>query len=243
MSRFRPRDHAGDSGDDRTRSGSAGWPRPSPRCSSRSTRSARPAAGSRPARLPFVAGIDRFLPAAFGALHPKYGTPHVALLVQAAIAAVFVFLGQAGTTVQGAYDVLVSMGIIAYFMPFLFMFAAMIRAAARAGRARGDAGARRPPVAIALAAIGFLATARVDRAGVHPGGRRGEQAAGGAEDRRAVGAAAGRRRGGLCHGKRGGAHELASRSPTPPARGWRCRSRRRWWRCTSGLSCSWRTAS
>ena len=78
------------------------------------------------ARLPFVAGIDRFLPPAFGALHPTWRTPYVALLVQAAIAGVFVFLGQAGTSVHGAYDALVSMGIITYFIPFLFMFAAMI---------------------------------------------------------------------------------------------------------------------
>src|SRR5438445_4601970 len=78
------------------------------------------------ARLPFVAGIDRFLPPAFGALHPRWHTPYVALLVQAAIAGLFIFLGQAGTSVHGAYDALVSIGIIAYFIPFLFMFAAMI---------------------------------------------------------------------------------------------------------------------
>src|SRR5437867_13293172 len=70
------------------------------------------------ARLPFVAGIDRFLPSAFGALHPRWRTPYVALLVQAAIAALFVWLGLAGTSVRGAYDALVSMGIIAYFIPF-----------------------------------------------------------------------------------------------------------------------------
>ena len=79
------------------------------------------------ARLPFVAGIDNFLPRAFADLHPRWGTPYVALLVQAAIAALFVFLGQAGTTVRGAYEVLVSMAIIANFIPFLFMFAAMIK--------------------------------------------------------------------------------------------------------------------
>ncbi len=38
------------------------------------------------ARLPFVAGIDRFLPPVFGDLHPKWRTPYVALLVQAAFA-------------------------------------------------------------------------------------------------------------------------------------------------------------
>src|SRR5436305_2115586 len=61
------------------------------------------------ARLPFVAGLDRYLPPAFGKLHPRWGTPYVALLVQAVLAYAFVFIGQAGTTVRGAYDALVSM--------------------------------------------------------------------------------------------------------------------------------------
>lgn len=80
------------------------------------------------ARLPFVAGIDNFLPRAFGLLHPKYGSPYVALVVQGVLAALFAVLGQAGTTVKGAYDVLVSMGVIAYFIPYALMFAAMVRA-------------------------------------------------------------------------------------------------------------------
>src|SRR6266853_3600547 len=79
------------------------------------------------ARLPFVAGIDRFLPPVFGKLHPRWRTPYVALVLQAVCGAVFVFLGQSGTTVKGAYDVLVSMGIITYFLPYLFLFAAMFR--------------------------------------------------------------------------------------------------------------------
>ena len=111
------------------------------------------------ARLPFVAGIDRFLPKAFGDLHPTWRTPYVALLVQAAIAGLFVFLGQAGTSVHGAYDALVSMGIIAYFIPFLFMFAAMIvlqREPAGPGVMRVPGG---KPVAIAVAATGFIVTA------------------------------------------------------------------------------------
>jgi amino acid transporter len=110
------------------------------------------------ARLPFVAGIDRFLPAAFGRLHPRWRTPYVALLVQAAIAALFVFLGQAGTSVRGAYDALVSLGIIMNFLPFLFMFAAMIklqREPAGPGVTRVPGGS---PVAVLLAALGFLTT-------------------------------------------------------------------------------------
>jgi amino acid transporter len=111
------------------------------------------------ARLPFVAGLDNFLPRAFGALHPRWRTPYVALLVQAIIAGVFVLLGQAGTTVRGAYEVLVSMGVVTYFVPFLFMFAAMIRLQrepAGPGVMRVPGG---PGVATALAALGFFTTA------------------------------------------------------------------------------------
>jgi len=109
-------------------------------------------------RLPFVAGVDRLLPPAFGRLHPRFGTPHVALLVQAAIAALFIFLGQAGTTVKGAYDVLVSMSIIAYFIPYLFMFAAMIKVQREPA---GPEVIRVPggkPVAIGLACVGLTTT-------------------------------------------------------------------------------------
>jgi amino acid transporter len=79
------------------------------------------------ARLPFAAGMDRLLPSVFGRLHPRWGTPYVALLLQLLCGVLFVFLGQAGTNVRGAYDVLVSMGIITYFIPYGFLFAAMFR--------------------------------------------------------------------------------------------------------------------
>jgi amino acid transporter len=79
------------------------------------------------ARLPFVAGIDRFLPPVFGALHPRWKTPWVGLLTQFVFGAAFIFLGQAGTSIKGAYDVLVSMGVITYFIPYLYLFAAMIK--------------------------------------------------------------------------------------------------------------------
>ena len=79
------------------------------------------------ARLPYVAGIDRFLPPVFGKLHPRWKTPWVGLLLQFLIGALFIFLGQAGTGIKGAYDVLVSMGVITYFIPFLYLFASMYK--------------------------------------------------------------------------------------------------------------------
>jgi glutamate:GABA antiporter len=111
------------------------------------------------ARLPFVAGVDRFLPPAFGRVHPKWHTPYVALAVQAALAGVFIFLGQAGTSVKGAYDFLVGMGIVSYFLPFLFMFSAVIRfqdQPAAPGVMRIPGG---KPVAIFMALLGLTTTA------------------------------------------------------------------------------------
>ncbi len=109
-------------------------------------------------RLPFVAGLDRCLPAAFGAIHPRYRTPWVAILVYGLAGIVTAILGQAGTTVRGAYDVLVSITVVTTFLPFLLLFAALIRLVRRGAVTHlplpGGA-----PIAIALAVIGFLTTA------------------------------------------------------------------------------------
>lgn len=110
------------------------------------------------ARLPFVAGIDRFLPPAFGKLHPRWKTPWVALVLQAVIGAIFAFLGQAGTSVKGAYDVLVSMGVITYFIPYLYVFVSIYKlqkepAGPDVIRVPGGA-----PVAKLIAVIGFTTT-------------------------------------------------------------------------------------
>jgi len=79
------------------------------------------------ARLPYVAGVDRALPEAFGRLHPRWHTPYVSLLVQAGLASVFIVLSLLGATVTGAYLVLVQATIILFFIPFLYMFAAYLR--------------------------------------------------------------------------------------------------------------------
>jgi amino acid transporter len=110
------------------------------------------------ARLPFVAGIDRFLPAAFGRLHPKWGTPAVALLTQAGLGMAFVFLGQAGTSVKGAYDALVNIGIVAYLVPYLFTFAAMIKLQSEPAEPDVFRVPGGTPGAIVLATIGFITT-------------------------------------------------------------------------------------
>ena len=86
------------------------------------------------ARVPFVVGVDRYLPAAFGKIHPKWKTPWVSILVQAAISAAILLGSQINETTQGAYQKLIDAGIILYFIPFLYMFAAVIKLAYRKDR-------------------------------------------------------------------------------------------------------------
>ncbi len=120
------------------------------------------------ARLPFVVGIDRYLPPVFARVHPRWGTPYVALLVQGLCSVVFVVMSQAGSSIRGAYQVLVSTTIIATFLPYLFMFAALIRLQAKPA---GPGVVRIPggkPVATAVAIIGFTATLLVVAGSVIP---------------------------------------------------------------------------
>ena len=111
------------------------------------------------ARLPFVAGVHRYLPAAFGRIHPRFGTPHVAIISYGVAGILFGLLGQAGTSIHGAYDMLVSMAVITYFIPYLFLFASAIQLQAQplpAGSFRLPGGKR---LIVPLACVGLLSTA------------------------------------------------------------------------------------
>ena len=88
------------------------------------------------ARVPFTVGVDRYLPEAFGKVHPRWQTPHVAILVQAVISGVVLLLSQINATTVEAYQKLVDAAIILYFIPFLYMYAAAIKLAYRPDRER-----------------------------------------------------------------------------------------------------------
>ena len=77
------------------------------------------------ARIPYVIGIDRYLPAALGRTHPTWGTPHVALIAQGVVATLLILSAVTETTIEAAYIMLLDMAIILYFIPFLYMFAAL----------------------------------------------------------------------------------------------------------------------
>jgi glutamate:GABA antiporter len=79
------------------------------------------------ARILFVTGIDNYLPKAFGKVHPKWKTPHVALIFQGIIATVFLLMSFIGATTEEAYLVLVDATIIVYFIPYIYIFLAGVR--------------------------------------------------------------------------------------------------------------------
>lgn len=76
------------------------------------------------ARLPFAVGVDRMLPAAVGRLDPKTGAPVVAIWIQALLTIAVLALSALGSTVAGAYDFVVAMGVITFMIPYLWMFVA-----------------------------------------------------------------------------------------------------------------------
>jgi amino acid transporter len=86
------------------------------------------------ARVPFVVGIDRYLPAAFGKIHPRWKTPYISILVQAIVSGAILLVSQINDSTRGAYQFLIDAAIILYFIPFLYMFAAVIKLAHRRDR-------------------------------------------------------------------------------------------------------------
>jgi len=91
------------------------------------------------ARVPMMVGIDRYLPEFFGRIHPKWGTPWISMLIQAAISAVLLLLSQINSeSVITAYQMLVDAAVILYFLPFLYMYAAAIKLAYLDGREKDE---------------------------------------------------------------------------------------------------------
>ncbi len=95
------------------------------------------ALGSSTARLPFAAGVDGLMPRAFGKIHPRWNTPHVSILTLGAIASALLLVMQVGDTALAAYDALVSLMVIAGFIPYVYVFGSSWKAGNRISAASG----------------------------------------------------------------------------------------------------------
>ena len=77
-------------------------------------------------RIPFVAGFNHALPAALGRVHPRWGSPYVALVTQGALTLGFIALTMWGSTVREAYQVLLRSSVVTTLIPFGYMFLALV---------------------------------------------------------------------------------------------------------------------
>ena len=83
------------------------------------------------ARIPFVAGLDSYLPSGLGKIHPKFDTPYIALIVQGVMTTLFLLMSFVGSSVEQAYKLLLSLAVVLQLVPFLYMYGAIILIAAR----------------------------------------------------------------------------------------------------------------
>jgi amino acid transporter len=92
------------------------------------------------ARIPFVAGLDSYLPSWLGNIHPRYATPYAALIVQGIVSGGLVILSFAGAGVQETFQKLLSLAIVLNLVPYVYMFGALVKFAVTETVPRGQYG-------------------------------------------------------------------------------------------------------
>ncbi len=81
------------------------------------------------ARIPFVAGLDSYMPAWMARVHPRYRTPYAALIVHATVSLLLVIMNFVGAGVQETFQKMLSLAVVLQLVPFLYMFAALLKLA------------------------------------------------------------------------------------------------------------------
>lgn len=81
------------------------------------------------ARIPFVAGLDSYMPSWMAKVHPRYRTPYAALIVHAVVSMVLIVMNFAAESVQATFQKMLSLAVVLQLVPFLYMFAALLKLA------------------------------------------------------------------------------------------------------------------
>jgi len=87
--------------------------------------------GAAVSRMPYAAGVDSLLPPAFSRIHPRWHTPYLSILTFGFVTAGLLLLLQIGETMRAAYQTLVSLMIVAGFVPYLYLFGSAWKAKRR----------------------------------------------------------------------------------------------------------------
>jgi len=83
------------------------------------------------ARIPFVAGLDSYMPSWLGKVHPRYSTPYAALIVHAIVSMILIVVNFTAAGVQETFQKLLSLAVVLQLVPFLYMFAALLKIASQ----------------------------------------------------------------------------------------------------------------
>jgi amino acid transporter len=92
------------------------------------------------ARIPFVAGLDSYMPSWLGKVHPRYATPYAALILQGIVSGLLVLLNFAGAGVQETFQKLLSLAVVLQLVPFVYMFGALVKFAVTESAPQGQYG-------------------------------------------------------------------------------------------------------
>src|SRR5438046_1380626 len=94
------------------------------------------------ARIPFVAGLDSYMPDSIARIHPKYATPYAALIGHAAVSLVLVVINfsLSGAGVQETFQKLLSLAVVLQLIPFLYLFGVLMKIASSDSFVKGRYG-------------------------------------------------------------------------------------------------------
>ena len=81
------------------------------------------------ARILFVSGIDRYMPKAMGKVHPKFATPHIAIITMTVLSSLLVSMSFIGATVKEAYVTLLDLAVLLQMISFIYLYATLAKVA------------------------------------------------------------------------------------------------------------------
>jgi amino acid transporter len=79
-----------------------------------------------PARIPYVAALEGHLPKVFARLHPRYASPHIALLVCGGLCAVALCLSFAGAGLNEAFLTILDLSVILSLLQYVYMYLSVL---------------------------------------------------------------------------------------------------------------------
>src|SRR5258708_3438534 len=107
------------------------------------------------ARIPFVAGLDSYMPSWLGKVHRRYATPYAALIVHALVSLILVVVNFTAAGVQETFQKLLSLAVVLQLVPFLYMFGALLKIATQPSFTKVQYG---KPILLFAGASGLVTT-------------------------------------------------------------------------------------